>query len=109
MQNGFWILVNLRLDDFTIPLVIVYTWFSSMTLAMAAMVAVLVYTVRRHRKDDYQGRYRVWLWAAACFMLMSLDETASLHEGFKEMMTLLTGSAIFGDGSIWWITCEPRG
>ncbi len=79
-------------------------WFSSMTLAAAGLVAVLVFTVRRHRKDDYQGRYRVWLWAAMCFTLMSLDETASLHEGFKEMMTLVTGSSVFGDGSIWWVT-----
>ena len=34
---------------------------------------------------------------------MSLDETASLHEGFKEMMTWLTGNRVFGDGSIWWV------
>ena len=34
---------------------------------------------------------------------MSLDETASLHEGFKEMMTWLTGNRVFGDGSVWWV------
>jgi hypothetical protein len=79
-------------------------WFSSMTLTLAGLTAVLVYTVRRHRKDDYQGIYRIWLWAAACWLLMSLDETASLHEGFKEMMACLTGTRLFGDGSIWWVT-----
>lgn len=79
-------------------------WFSSMTLAVAAFSAVIVYTVRRHRRDDYHGRYRVWLWAALAFLVMSLDETASLHEGFKEMMTWLTGNRVFGDGSIWWVS-----
>lgn len=78
-------------------------WFSSTTLTLAALVAVIVFTVRRHRRDDYHGRYRVWLWAAMCWLLMSLDETASLHEGFKEMMTLLTGNRIVGDGSLWWV------
>ena len=78
-------------------------WFSSMTLALAALSAMLVYSVRRHRRDDYHGRYRVWVWAALAFLVMSLDETASLHEGFKEMMTWLTGNRVFGDGSIWWV------
>ena len=78
-------------------------WFSSMTLTLAAAVALLVYTVRRFRRDDYHGRYRVWIWAASVFLLMSIDETASLHEGFKEMMTWLSGNRVFGDGSIWWV------
>jgi len=77
-------------------------WVSSMTLAMAGLVAILVFTIRRHRTDDYPGRYRVWLWAAACWFLLSIDETSSLHEGFKEMMVVVTGTRVFGDGSIWW-------
>jgi hypothetical protein len=80
-------------------------WFSSTTLSLAGLLAILVFTVRRHRTDDYSGRYRVWLWAAACWFLMSLDETASLHEGFKEMMVLVTGTRVFGDGSVWWVAC----
>ena len=79
-------------------------WFSSMTLVLAGLVAILVFTVRRHKKDDYQGVYRIWLWAAACWFLLSIDETASLHEGYKEMMTCVTGTRVLGDGSIWWIT-----
>jgi hypothetical protein len=78
-------------------------WFSSMTLAAAGLVAILVYTVRQHKVDDYHGRYRIWLWAALCWFLMSLDETASLHEGFKELMVLVSGTRLFGDGSIWWV------
>ncbi len=78
-------------------------WFSSMALAAASLVAVLVYSIRRHKVDDYRGRYRIWLWAALCCMVMSLDKTAGLHEGFKEMMALVSGTRVFGDGSIWWI------
>lgn len=78
-------------------------WFSSITLTLAAAMAVIVFSVRRYKKDDYRGHYRIWLWAACCWLLMSIDETASLHEGFKEMMTWLTGARLQGDGSLWWV------
>lgn len=78
-------------------------WFSSATLALASMTALLVYSIRRHTADDYHGRYRIWIWASLAWMVMSIDEAASLHEGFKEMMTQLTGQRITGDGSVWWI------
>jgi hypothetical protein len=77
-------------------------WFSSMTLVAASAVALLVYSVRRHKADDYHGRYRIWVWAALCWLVMSIDECGSLHEGFKEMMAHLTGTRIAGDGSLWW-------
>ena len=78
-------------------------WLSSTLLSLSGLVAILVYTVRRYRTDDYHGRYRVWLWAAMCWFVMSVDETGSVHEGFKEMMSVVTGTRIFGDGSIWWV------
>jgi hypothetical protein len=78
-------------------------WFSALVLLAAALVALLVYSVRRYKTDDYHGHYRIWLWAAMCWFLMATDESASLHEGFKELMALLTGTRLLGDGSIWWV------
>jgi len=78
-------------------------WFSSTTFLLASGAAVIVYLVRRYRRDDYQGRYRIWLWAAGCWLLMSLDHTANLHKSFQEMMVLLTGQRLGGDGSLWWL------
>ncbi|HEV7224080.1 MAG TPA: hypothetical protein VGN42_15330 [Pirellulales bacterium] len=79
-------------------------WFSSTALALASVAAVVVYSIRRHKADDYHGRYRIWLWAAACWMLLSMDEGGSLHEGFTELMSYLAQQRGFGDGSIWWIS-----
>lgn len=78
-------------------------WFSSATLSLAGLTALVVYSVRKRRQDDYHGRYRIWLWAALCWFTLSIDETASLHEGFKELMAWLTGRRLLGDGSIWWV------
>ena len=78
-------------------------WFSSLLLLAASVAAILVYTVRRHRTDDYQGRYRIWLWAAACWFLMATDQAASLREAFRDLMIALTGTPLLGDGSLWWV------
>ncbi len=78
------------------------TWFSSMALALAAVTAVVVYTVRRYKSDDYRGYYRVWLWAALCWTWLSLDTTADLREGLAGLLVALTGTRLMGDGSIWW-------
>jgi hypothetical protein len=78
-------------------------WFSSLLLLAASVGALLVYTVRRHRTDDYQGRYRVWRWAAGCWFLMATDQAASLREGFRDVMIGWTGTPLFRDGTLWWV------
>ncbi len=83
-------------------------WFSSLLLLAASVAALLVYTVRRHRTDDYQGRYRVWLWAAGCWFLLATDQAASLREGFRDLMIGCTGTPLFRtplfrDGTLWWV------
>ena len=78
-------------------------WFSSMTLGSAGLLSLIILSIRRHTADDYHGRYRVWFWGALLFFAMSIDEAGSLHEGFKEMMSGLTGMRLAGDGSLWWV------
>lgn len=78
-------------------------WFSSLLLGLSALVSLFIFVIRRHKADDYHGRYRIWLWAALVWLVMSIDETGSLHEGFKELMTQASGSRIHGDGSLWWV------
>lgn len=77
-------------------------WFSSLTLGSAGLLSLVILSIRRHSADDYHGHYRVWFWGALLFFAMSVDEAASLHEGFKEMMSALTGTRLTGDGSLWW-------
>jgi hypothetical protein len=78
-------------------------WLQTLLLLAAAVAAMLVYGVRRHRTDDYQGRYRIWFWAAACWFLMATDQAASLREGFRDAMIVVSGTRLWGDGSVWWV------
>lgn len=73
-------------------------WFSSFTLLAAAGCCLLSYVLQAETK-----RRRLWLWAACCWTVMSIDECSSLHEAFKEMMSHLTGERIWHDGTLWWV------
>jgi hypothetical protein len=76
------------------------TYFASVILLAAAATALMIYAIRRHKTDDYQGRYRIWLAAAVAWVLMSIDAAAGLHDAFDGLMVYLTGQP---DGAgRWW-------
>jgi len=76
-------------------------WFASLTLVIGAATSMLVYLIRRHRLDDYRGRYRIWQWATACFMTGSFDAATGAHAIFQPAMIQLTGTGFLGDGAVW--------
>jgi len=79
------------------------SWLSSLLLLFAATGSVMVYAVRRHRLDDYRGRYRIWLWGAAGCTIGSIDAATGLHNALATLLTEVAGTPLFGDGSIWWL------
>ena len=64
---------------------------------------MLVYLIRRHRLDDYRGRYRIWQWATACFVIGSFDAATGAHTILQPAMIELTGTKLLGDGAVWTI------
>ncbi|HEY2883332.1 MAG TPA: hypothetical protein VGJ15_12880, partial [Pirellulales bacterium] len=78
-------------------------WLSSFMFASAAVGSWLIYSIRRHRLDDYRGSYRLWLWCAIAWMAMSIDATANLHAPFSRAMARATGWSMLPDGAVWWI------
>lgn len=76
-------------------------WFSTATLELSALTALLAWAIRR-RTPGSRGQ-NVLLIAAACWLVMSIDECASVHEAFKELMAHSTGHRLLGDGTIWWV------
>ena len=79
------------------------TWLGSLLLALASVTAGIVHSVRRFRLDDYRNHYRIWLWAACCWLLLSVDHTANLRCTLKDLLVATTGTRLYGDGSLWWI------
>lgn len=78
-------------------------WFSTLVLACAALAAVTVYSIRRYKLDDYHGHYHIWLWAALCWLYMSAEQSTCLRQTLADVLVVLTGTPLVGDGSVWWI------
>ena len=56
------------------------TWFSSTLLLTCAVYGLLIYQIRRHRVDDYRGRYRMWHWIVLLFLVASIDQVAGIQQ-----------------------------
>jgi hypothetical protein len=79
------------------------TWISALCLLAASFTALAIYSVRRHRADDYQGRYRIWLWATVGLFLFATDLSAGLHPFFQHLLVQWTGTPLWRGGELWWI------
>jgi len=79
------------------------SWLSTALLTAAAVTAWVVYGIRKHRADDYHGRYRIWFLAASAWLFLGMDEAASLHEALRDLAVGLSGEHGIGHGSIWWL------
>jgi uncharacterized membrane protein YgcG len=55
-------------------------WRAQTFLMAAASVALIVRLLRRHRRDDYKGRFRAWGWMAALLLLTACAGVAPLMQ-----------------------------
>jgi hypothetical protein len=78
------------------------TWFSIIVLFLCGLASLLIRRLRRVQPGCTSRERCVWLAVSLVWFTMSLDEGASLHEGFKEMMAMVLGTRLMGDGSIFW-------
>lgn len=78
-------------------------WFSTVAYGFAVAVMLGIYSVRRHRRDDYRGRFTIWRWAIACAALLSVDATVGLHHVWQGLCEYVAKTPLWGDGSIWWV------
>lgn len=61
-------------------------WFSSAWLSITALISVLLFSLRRHRVDDYRGRYRIWIWAALAWMALAVNQTAQWDDLLRTLV-----------------------
>ena len=56
------------------------SWFASLVMLLCAVGAMQIYLLRRHKANDYRGRYRLWNWVAGLFLLASASAVVGLHD-----------------------------
>jgi hypothetical protein len=81
----------------------VAAWCSSSVLLLAAATCMLVYSLRRHRVDDFRGRYRVWMAAAVACLLMSFVSAAPVERLLTAVAAHYTHWTALRDGAAWWL------
>jgi hypothetical protein len=78
-------------------------WISAVVLSVASAGCLLIFSIRRHRIDDFRGRYRVWLGASATCLMLSATSVAGLHQVVAYSLSHVTGWTALRDGSAWWV------
>ncbi len=76
-------------------------WSSAVALLLAAMLAKLTYSLRRHRVDDYAGRYRVWRWIAWGGVFASINSMVHIQTLVAAVAVAATGMSLTATGSEW--------
>lgn len=79
-------------------------WLAEMSLLLAASVASIVRLMRRHRQDDYDGRYRAWGWMATLFVVSSCAGIVPLGGLVGATLADATGIEFGPAGIGWWLT-----
>lgn len=84
-------------DEQSIP-----TFVSVVNLLLASMLLFVIYG---HQKNQNYSDFRYWLFLAALFLYLSIDELASIHENFSAVFRYLTdhGPIDVSFGSSEWI------
>jgi hypothetical protein len=78
-------------------------WLADLSLLLAAAVAAVVRLMRRHRQDDYNGRYRAWGWLATLFVAASCAGFVPLGGLVGAALADATGITLGPGGIGWWI------
>ena len=79
------------------------TWLRAVLLLLVSCCCLLIYSLRRHKLDDYRGRYRVWSWAAAAFCLLSINAVTGLHAVGATSAAYFSGWTALANDAIWWL------
>ena len=78
------------------------TWMAAVGLLMITVLALNIFSLRRHRKSDYHTRYRWWVWVSATAVLSSLAVTTSWHRVAARALDAATEWDLpWGDQLFW--------
>ena len=76
---------------------------SGAMLAVCTLLSLLVYSLRRHRVNDYRAHYRVWLWVTIGCAALTVASVTQLHHVWCQAITALTGWGALEGNAVWWI------
>jgi hypothetical protein len=79
------------------------SFVAALMLTFATVAATLVFHIRRHRMDDYRGRYRMWYPVIGILFLAAGDVITHAHRSVQDIAMWLAPNPPLGDPASWWI------
>ena len=78
-------------------------WLAQTLLVAAAGVALIVRLMRRHRRDDFNGRFRAWGWMAFVLVATACDGVVPVGRLVAALFSDATGIVLGPSGIGWWV------
>jgi len=78
-------------------------WASAAMLLASACYAKLIFSLRRHRVDDFRGRYRVWRTASWAALALSLNAVIGGHSIVARALGYFTSWSVLPGNAGWWL------
>ncbi len=76
------------------------SWCSAVGFILASLFGLQIFAMRRHRRDDYRGTYRVWLMLSSIFVIASLQCIVPLEKIGAALLAKAIRSPVFVPGEI---------
>lgn len=86
-----------------LPSIDLVDWIGQMSLLSAAAVAISIRQMRRHRLDDFQGRYRAWGWLAVLAVASAATRQLPVDRLVGALASDASGLTLGPDGVGWWL------
>ena len=80
-----------------------HVWLAQTLLLAAAGVALIVRLMRRHRRDDFNGRFRAWGWMAFVLVVTACDGVVPIGRLVAAVFSDATGIVLGPNGIGWWV------
>lgn len=87
----------------------VQVWLAELALLIAAAIAGAIRLMRRHRRDDYKGRFRAWGWLAWMLAAAAWAGAVPLGSLVAAALSDATGIAPGPNGIGWWVGLSVAG
>ena len=78
-------------------------WLAQTLLVAAAGVALIVRLMRRHRRDDFNGRFRAWGWMAFVLVATACDGVVPVGRLVAAVFSDAPGIVLGPNGIGWWV------
>jgi hypothetical protein len=79
-----------------------HSWLAVLALFLTAAVSGSIKLMRRHRRDDYNGRFRAWGWLSAILTLAAWAAIVPIGALISAVTSEATGITLGPGGIGWW-------